>query len=249
MDLKRPFPPTETSLWRAGFLTALRWIKPSFTDDRPSGLELGNAKLGKHGRYYNSVFVWNLPAVVTCPGASQWCLSHCYTADSRSDIFPISSWAANWGYVLREKGLLAEQILSQVSQAPQPAAVRIHSSGDFFDDAYIQFWIEIASRAPGVHFWAYTRSWTRKDLLPSLELLRSRDNVELFASWDYSMPTPPSTWRIAYVVPSESELGKLPQFVAAQALFCPEQENKLPNCASCAFCIQRSTQHVIFTLH
>jgi hypothetical protein len=44
-------------------------------------------------------------------------------------------------------------------------AVRIHASGDFFNQEYFNMWIEIANENPTVEFWAYTKSlkyWVNK---------------------------------------------------------------------------------------
>lgn len=37
-------------------------------------------------------------------------------------------------------------------------AVRIHMAGDFFNQAYFDLWLGIATQNPGVEFWAYTKS-------------------------------------------------------------------------------------------
>jgi len=58
-------------------------------------------------------------------------------------------------------------------------AVRIHASGDFFNQAYFDLWIDVAIANPLVEFWAYTKSigyWVnRLDRIPNnLELTASR---------------------------------------------------------------------------
>ena len=37
-------------------------------------------------------------------------------------------------------------------------AIRIHSSGDFFNQKYFDMWIEIAKENPNIELWAYTKS-------------------------------------------------------------------------------------------
>jgi len=37
-------------------------------------------------------------------------------------------------------------------------AVRIHASGDFFNQEYFDMWLDIAKENPTVEFWAYTKS-------------------------------------------------------------------------------------------
>jgi len=37
-------------------------------------------------------------------------------------------------------------------------AIRIHSSGDFFNQAYFDMWIKLAEENPNIEMWAYTKS-------------------------------------------------------------------------------------------
>ena len=37
-------------------------------------------------------------------------------------------------------------------------AIRIHSSGDFFNQSYFDMWLKLAGENPDVEFWAYTKS-------------------------------------------------------------------------------------------
>ena len=64
------------------------------------------------------------------------------------------------------------------------AAVRIHDSGDFFDEQYVRDWLEIARRTPDVLFYAYTkeitlfRSIPEVDLTPNFRYLFSTGGLE-----------------------------------------------------------------------
>ncbi len=57
--------------------------------------------------------------------------------------------------------------------------LRIHSSGDFFSQAYFNMWVQIARDNPNVNFWAFTKSiqyWLNSiDMIP--------DNLLLTASY------------------------------------------------------------------
>jgi Gene product 88 len=246
-SLKRPEPTSSELAFRADFLAALRDLTPlAPIADMPKGLAPGNRKTGESGRFFKRVFVWNLPAVATCPGSSHWCLHNCYNGDRRVTVFPVNEWRENWAWFLGSPNLLKDVIVEQLRSSPQPNAVRIHSSGDFFSIEYIQFWLEIASAAPLTSFWAYTRSWTMPDLVPYLETLRNQPNVELFASWDSTMPAPPPVWRLSIITD--------PGFVPAEAqhanpIVCPEQTGDSPNCASCGYCAHPERGSVLFYLH
>lgn len=246
-DLRRAVPSSPSLAWRAGYLSALRFLSPRRPiTDVPSGLSPGNSKTGTTGTIYNSIFTWNLPAAACCPGASKWCLSHCYTADDRRDIFPVDHWAENWFWVEHAPTLLAETILNQISVAMGPVAIRLHSSGDFYSAKYISFWKGIAAAVPTTHFWAYTRSWCVPELRAHLDDLRRMSNVQIFASWDSTMPEPPTDWRVSTVAHSREDIH--PSALTG-SLLCPEQFGDGPPCASCGFCIKDDSRGVLFVLH
>jgi hypothetical protein len=238
--VRRPRPSEDQLQWRRGYLAALRWLTPDVNND-PPGLERGNVKTGTSGTLFSTVLIWNLPSVATCPGASPWCLTGCYTADERADVFPVSTWRSNWGAFFSAPDRLASAILRQLDTATPDVAVRIHSSGDFFSVDYVEWWNSIVRARPAVSFWAYTRSWAVPALREALEKLRSESNVQLFASWDDSMPLPPNEWRLALVDRAmTSRTGHLS---------CPEEQPNGPQCASCGFCISPDERDVLFHLH
>lgn len=64
------------------------------------------------------------------------------------------------------------------------AAVRIHDSGDFFNEQYVRDWLEIANRTPDVLFYAYTkevtlfRSIAEVDTTPNFRYLFSTGGLQ-----------------------------------------------------------------------
>lgn len=245
-SLKRKIPDNRVLKWREEFLNNLIGITP-IQSINLFGLEKGNTKLGYKGKYYNSMFVWNMPPIVTCPGASPWCKKSCYNADDRKDKFPIEKWQINWWHTLNNKNKLKKKINEQLSKAIKPCAVRLHSSGDFYSIEYIEFWQEIIKENRDISFWAYTRSWIVAELFPSLLKLKSLENIQLFASWDITMEMkPPKDWRLSIVIDNLKELENIN---TRKNYVCPEQLNKVDNCASCMFCTSNSTKNIVFTLH
>jgi len=204
------------------------------------GFEGGNTKTGVSNSIDENVLVWNLPPVACCPGASE-CLCYCYNADERTDKFPITKWCVNWYWTLyrpQESLILME---SRIKSTSNPV-IRIHSSGDFYSNEYINLWIKIIDNNPQAKFWAYTRSWRVTDLLPSLEELHSLKNLQLFASADKdSLIPPPRGWRYCLVGTSERH---------PNLLNCPEQydSNNL-SCVNCRICYSNHTESIYFTMH
>jgi len=122
-------------------------------------------KFIKNTKYYTGVvYEWNLPTGHTCPFALE-CLVKvnketgkfenksnaykCYAA--APERFPgvrNHRWN-NYEYVLNgNKPILPKDC----------KAVRIHASGDFFNQSYFDMWIEIAKENQTIEFWAYTKS-------------------------------------------------------------------------------------------
>lgn len=145
---------------------------------------LGNAKIGF------GVYTYSRRAgaeVGTCPGATAECEEICYAKRIRG--------------VLRDQVYARNSITSDVPPIPDECKIlRIHVSGDFDTNAYIENWIARLTERPDVTCWAYTRSWRVPTLLASLERLRALPNMQLFASMD---PTcrdlPPDGWRRAWI--------------------------------------------------
>jgi len=128
----------------------------------------GNAKLGK------KVMTFSLPAGYSCPFAKD-CLSkadkdtgtltdgkhtqfRCFSASSES-IYK-NTRIAHWHNYDALKGLKTEQMaeLINASIPKNTGMVRIHVSGDFFNQAYFDAWMLVANINPAVVFYAYTKS-------------------------------------------------------------------------------------------
>ena len=153
-------------------------------DNRLSGLETGNKKTGKSGRIYDKILVWNIPPRITCPGVSDWCSTHCYNADARKDVYTIDRWCENlWDFHFRLPEL-KDKIENQINETTGRCAVRLHSSGDFFSEEYIDFWKEIILEFPKVSFWGYARCFTDVQTATARELfdVASSDILDKFIS-------------------------------------------------------------------
>jgi len=142
-------------------------------------------KYVKNTRYYRgTVYEWNLPTGTTCPFALECKVTvnretgkfsqhsgeyKCYA--STSERFP----------GVRERRWLNFEAAKRGEIPPLPkdcTALRIHMSGDFFNQAYFDRWLEIAAQHPHVEMWAYTKSiqyWVKRlgSIPPNLLLTAS----------------------------------------------------------------------------
>lgn len=152
----------------------------------------GNAKLD------GSIITFSLPAGYTCPGAKE-CLARADVErgvivdgpDAKFRCFAASQEAvysnvrrARWrNFELLTAARLAggKEGMVQLIMDSLPKAfekVRVHVSGDFFNQEYFDAWLEVARHWPDKIFYAYTKSlkyWaTAKSAVP--------DNFRLTAS-------------------------------------------------------------------
>jgi hypothetical protein len=122
-------------------------------------------KFVKNTKYYRGiVYEWNLPTGTTCPFALE-CKVTVNRTTGKFDIHrgQYKCYAAGperfpgvrehrWKNFEFAKG-------GGIPTLPDGCrAVRIHASGDFFNQEYFDMWIDLAKAHPHVEFWAYTKS-------------------------------------------------------------------------------------------
>lgn len=209
---------------------------------------LGNFKLGPDVYTYS-----RLPGRgSTCPGSSPECEAVCYAKRVVSEAGLVADvWAGN---------SVTESVPGELP--PGCRLLRLHVSGDFTSETYIDQWTALISRYPDVRVWAYTRSWRVPELLPALERLRALPNVELFASTDSSIPEPPPAgWRAAWIDGDERcsrpirDGAATPPFHARAidgrrvGYVCPEETGAKRDCEDCRYCFDGRTNDVVFLRH
>ena len=123
------------------------------------------SKFVKKKTYYEGeVYEYNLPTGTTCPFAMECKVVvdkvtgkfdvtkgqyRCYA--SSAERFPaVRNHRHNNFDFVRNGG---------VPVIPKDCkSIRIHSSGDFFNQSYFDVWLKLAKENPSVEFWAYTKS-------------------------------------------------------------------------------------------
>ena len=116
-------------------------------------------------KYYTGVvYEWNLPTGSTCPFANE-CLvkvdRHTGKFDNKSNQYRCYAAAAErFPAVGNHRWNNFDFVKSGgVPIVPKKAeAVRIHMSGDFFNQEYFDTWLTICNNHPDTEFWAYTKS-------------------------------------------------------------------------------------------
>lgn len=138
---------------------------------------LGNRKLP------TTTAIFNLPAIETCPGATEECKRYCYARKAERIYRNVLACRQSALADSHSRGFAAQAIsdLALLQSRGKINKVRIHESGDFYSQAYVNKWIKIASALPDLIFYAYTRSYAL-----DFSKLQALSNVRLIFSLDDS---------------------------------------------------------------
>ena len=209
-------------------------------------LTQANQKLGE------TLFHFDLPAVLTCPGRSSLCESKCYARRSRF-LFPQVQQRMAWNYEQCKRKDFTDRMVRELYRKGV-LVCRFHVSGDIFSPGYARKMIDIMKQSEHTRFFAYTRSWSVRTIEPLLREMADLDNLSLFFSADNETGMPadvPEKVRVAWMQVDESDdveqadlvfrdkpLRSLP--VTTTVKVCPtetvEGRQKGTTCATCGFC-------------
>ncbi|HRR48617.1 MAG TPA: hypothetical protein P5293_01365 [Bacteroidales bacterium] len=139
------------------------------TEDLWVAMMRGNTKLAKN------IKTFNLPAGGSCPNMKE-CYKDCYAkkAEKMRPVVRISR-ERNFRLAKENTQLLKKRILQHLEKGD---VVRIHESGDFFSQEYLDMWYEIAKERPDVMFYTYSKTehlwdWSKIKRLPNFNLVSS----------------------------------------------------------------------------
>jgi len=169
-------------------------------NNKTRALRTGNSKLGK------DVPVFNLQPMATCPGRTKGCAGksgYCYACHGNY-LYPshMVNWKNNKAFANSRHFVpaMVRDIAihkSRVARKGESLRVRLHSTGDFYSQRYLNNWIKVANEHPDVQFLAYTRSHM-------LDFSSLPDNFKVYYSIDDTTEAMPITLRqYAEVVPAD----------------------------------------------
>lgn len=130
----------------------------------PILLKQGNLKLEKN------VLIWDLPSIVTCKYACSGCYAlkperiYKNTRVMRAFHFAVILMAID---EQNKKEYLQEYLQNEINKHVtcfKLPVVRIHSSGDFFNKKYLQFWLELALKNKKCNFYTYSKQLNNDDI-------------------------------------------------------------------------------------
>jgi len=109
----------------------------------------GNHKLDK------SVGVFSLPPIKTCVNCST-CAKTCY-ANQAYKQYENSRKAWDYNHELSKTDKFYNETCKQLNKGNKKI-IRLHSSGDFYNDDYIQKWYNIIKDNQDIQFYTYTKN-------------------------------------------------------------------------------------------
>ena len=154
----------------------------------PPQVSRWNTKMG-------TVPSFSLPVLKTCPGKTEFCSRLCYGLNGRF-AQPQMKKILQSNLVATNQAHFVQRIVHEI-QKTRTEVFRLHVVGDFYSVEYVERWIEIADRLPGVKFFGSTRSWRVPGLRDAVTRFRDLPNVYLRASIDPThLDKPPSSWGV-----------------------------------------------------
>ena len=138
-------------------------------------LQPGNAKLGKHQ------VMFNIPATTEICG--QICKG-CY-AEREQRRFPSVLQVRTDRYLASLSPSFVSQITAELTAMRNPPKyVRIHASGEFYSQPYLDKWVQIATAFPSITFYAFTKMLSKLDFttlmsLPNVVIINSLPNGKI----------------------------------------------------------------------
>ena len=184
----------------------------------------GNSKLV-------NILIFDLPAVKTCLNCGD-CASTCYARKAQYQYTDTRVFReTNLELFNNHRVWLKDNLIKTLSKTKM-STVRLHSSGDFFSQEYIDFWSDIVKQFPKIKFYAYTKvekilDFSKLESLSNFNLILSFINGKLnYGSHEYCY-----------------ELQK-----KYDTFICPAMANSDVLCGrECTYCV--TNKNVCFPIH
>lgn len=204
----------------------------------------GNEKLKetKHVKF----MIWNIPAKLTCPYATEMCRHSCYAVKAEN-LYPDCLPCRERNFRFSQTDEFVDYMIAYISvklnhlKAGKRFFFRIHESGDFYNKAYTKKWLSIMRYFEDdsrVVFMAYTKSirFFVGEVLPKNFCLR-------FSVWE---DTKAEEIAIAekmglpiYTAMTEEQLKAHPEYFAC----------KCASCGDCGACYHNGVKMIACKIH
>ena len=110
----------------------------------------GNKKIDK------AVGVYSLPPIKTCVNCAT-CSKSCYAVQAYKQ-YPHSKHAWDYNFSLSKTDKFYTETCKQLNTRKPKKIIRLHASGDFYSQEYIDKWYNIIKDNPNTMFYGYTKN-------------------------------------------------------------------------------------------
>jgi hypothetical protein len=188
-----------------------------------------------NGNIRMSFPTFSILADVTCPGSTPLCRKFCYAKKAERQYPNVRLSRTKNLACIKTAGFVADTIAELSKRKFE--CMRIHESGDFTSQAYLNKWFKICRALPQKKFLVYTQNY-------KLNFSKSPPNLVLYYTvWPDSQSVPNGLK--AYVV--DNGKGKIPQYIVPKAHVC-QKGHTIDKCDECVWCYEGKGD-VIFMLH
>ena len=140
--------------------------------------------IGNGNRKIGLIPSWSLPNTETCnKRLVKYCAKKCYANKIRM-LFPNvwDMWKHNL-WMLENNPVLTELLIRKFLYMALPQVMRLHVSGDFYSQEYLDMWIRIAGDNPNTVFYGYSK-------MDGIDHARLPGNLRILRSQWPGMPAP-----------------------------------------------------------
>ncbi len=114
--------------------------------------------ISRKNKKIHRCLIWNLPSAKTCPGQTKLCAELCYAKNSEEFYHNVVPQSRQKNFEISKSTNFVE-IMLEALRRRRIRVMRIHESGDFYSQRYLNDWVTIMSELEDFTFFAYTKSY------------------------------------------------------------------------------------------
>ncbi len=187
----------------------------------------GNSKL-------INIPLFSLPIKKTCPQSTELCRKYCYGNKSWAQ-YPRVRATRNKNYTKSKQKSFVKNISEMIPKL-RTKYFRIHETGDYYSQAYLDKWFEIVKAFPDIRFVTFSKSWY-------LDWSMMPTNMTRFWSVWPDSKNIPNKGNLAYTI-HESKEFDYP--VNGSIFICPYPQKR---CHQCMRCFDDPPKYMAFRKH
>jgi hypothetical protein len=130
-----------------------------------------NSKMKKDG-----IWSFGITPAMSCPMAGE-CSKFCYACKGNYTRFPSVFKGLDKALEFTQSRFFVKDMVELIRRTKRLKLLRIHTEGDFYNQRYLDQWVQIMALNPQVKFYCYTKSlhldWSRALKLPNFKRIQS----------------------------------------------------------------------------